>query len=300
MPMRAQPLLVVIGVCCAVGSLLGCGGTIATEPATSGSASAAASDDLDDLVGAADACPDAPEDEDGFEDQDGCPEVDNDRDRIADVDDLCPCDVEDADGFEDQDGCPDPDNDRDRVNDVCDRCPNDAELYNGTCDEDGCPDRGRVLLVETRLVILDRIAFARQSAAPAPRAQPILEAVAATLAANPQLERVAVVAHVARDERARDALGHARARAVIEALVARGVAAERLEPQLAPPESDTDAAWHGRYVGFVITQVDGVAWPGGEPPEGWGGGSTSPRPAAEPATCEPVSPCPPPEETHAC
>jgi OOP family OmpA-OmpF porin len=65
---------------------------------------------------------------------------DRDGDGITDDVDNCPDDPEDFDGFEDSDGCPDPDNDGDGILDVDDRCPNDAEIFNGYEDEDGCPD----------------------------------------------------------------------------------------------------------------------------------------------------------------
>lgn len=64
--------------------------------------------DADGLVGSADRCPDVPEDVDGFEDYDGCPDADNDNDGINDVDDRCCYMSEDVDGVEDEDGCPDP------------------------------------------------------------------------------------------------------------------------------------------------------------------------------------------------
>lgn len=87
-----------------------------------------------------DACPDAAEDMDGFEDGDGCPELDNDQDGLPDEADKCKDAAEDVDGFEDKDGCPDPDNDQDGIPDVSDRCPNEPESKNGFEDEDGCPD----------------------------------------------------------------------------------------------------------------------------------------------------------------
>jgi OmpA-OmpF porin, OOP family len=119
-----------------------------------------------------DRCPDAPEDFDGWEDEDGCPDPDNDHDGIPDeLDrcpdipgvaandgcpegnpgdrdgdgipdelDRCPDDPEDKDGFEDEDGCPDPDNDRDGILDVDDLCPNEPEDFDGFEDHDGCPD----------------------------------------------------------------------------------------------------------------------------------------------------------------
>ncbi len=72
-------------------------------------------------------------------DERGCP-LDSDADGIPDVKDLCPTEAEDFDGFEDEDGCPDLDNDGDGILDVNDLCPNEAEDFNGSEDEDGCPD----------------------------------------------------------------------------------------------------------------------------------------------------------------
>jgi outer membrane protein OmpA-like peptidoglycan-associated protein len=101
--------------------------------------------DGDGIVDDIDACPDQPEDKDGFQDQDGCPDPDNDRERtpdrrIPDSDDACPDDPEDVDGFEDEDGCPDPDNDGDGILDIDDLCPDVAEDVDGWEDQDGCPE----------------------------------------------------------------------------------------------------------------------------------------------------------------
>jgi len=105
-----------------------------------------------------DLCPGEPEDMDGFQDDDGCPDPDNDGDGVLDVADgardasgfgACRNDPEDKDGFEDPDGCPDPDNDKDGVLDVADG-PRDATGF-GACrdvpedkdgfeDGDGCAD----------------------------------------------------------------------------------------------------------------------------------------------------------------
>ena len=87
-----------------------------------------------------DKCVDVPEDKDGFEDEDGCPDDDHDHDGIANDADKCPNDAEDKDGFEDDDGCPDLDNDNDGVKDADDKCPNDAEDKDGFEDADGCPE----------------------------------------------------------------------------------------------------------------------------------------------------------------
>ena len=91
--------------------------------------------DDDGLLDEEDGCPREPEDEDGFEDSDGCPDLDNDRDKVLDTDDACPNEPEDADGFEDEDGCPDPDNDKDGIPDAEDECPDTA----GVAKKNGCP-----------------------------------------------------------------------------------------------------------------------------------------------------------------
>jgi OOP family OmpA-OmpF porin len=96
--------------------------------------------DGDGIEGAADQCPTEPEDFDGYEDTDGCPDNDNDLDNIPDKQDKCPSQAEDLDGFEDTDGCPELDNDKDGIPDTGDRCPNEPETKNGYKDDDGCPD----------------------------------------------------------------------------------------------------------------------------------------------------------------
>src|SRR5262249_978855 len=71
--------------------------------------------DHDGIPDDVDKCPDQPEDFDGYQDTDGCPDLDNDGDGIPDVQDQCPNQAEDLDGFEDSDGCPDLDNDKDGI-----------------------------------------------------------------------------------------------------------------------------------------------------------------------------------------
>jgi hypothetical protein len=130
--------------------------------------------DGDGVLELEDRCPAVPEDNDGFQDDDGCPDVDNDQDGISDVldrcpdlpetvngfmdadgcpdrgdadgdgipddKDRCPEEPEDKDGYLDRDGCLDPDNDEDEVPDTVDRCPEQPETKNGFADHDGCPD----------------------------------------------------------------------------------------------------------------------------------------------------------------
>jgi hypothetical protein len=49
-----------------------------------------------------------PEDHDGFEDEDGCADDDNDGDLIVDEDDQCPLVPAEAGQDDDEDGCTDP------------------------------------------------------------------------------------------------------------------------------------------------------------------------------------------------
>jgi outer membrane protein OmpA-like peptidoglycan-associated protein len=148
---------------------------------------------------------------------------DGDGDGTRDADDLCPRDAEDRDSFEDEDGCPDPDNDKDRILDASDQCPGEPETYNGFSDEDGCPDRGRVVVSETNIEILDYIYFRRGSAELRPEQMPIVEAIAATLSGNPDIQVIEIQGHASNDESSVWDLSGQRASAVKRELESRGV-----------------------------------------------------------------------------
>ncbi|MFP2913448.1 OmpA family protein, partial [Pyxidicoccus sp. 3LFB2] len=109
-------------------------------------------------------CALGPEDFDGFQDEDGCLDADDDGDGILDGPDVCPGEAETRNDFQDADGCPDDadawklvgpngqpveplvlrpeaaDTDGDGLMDVDDRCPKAAEDLDGFEDGDGCPD----------------------------------------------------------------------------------------------------------------------------------------------------------------
>ena len=99
--------------------------------------------DGDGIQNASDKCPLIPEDKDGHEDDDGCPDDDNDGDRRPDDEDKCADEAEDLDGFDDDDGCPELDNDGDKIDDLKDKCPNDAEDGKEPYPNDGCPANKR-------------------------------------------------------------------------------------------------------------------------------------------------------------
>ncbi len=221
--------------------------------------------DGDGIPDSVDKCPDEPEDRDGFEDNDGCPDPDNDKDGIPDVDDNCPNDPEDKDGFQDADGCPDPDNDNDRIPDKADKCPNEPETYNGFEDADGCPDKGRVIVHQSNIEILDKIYFETAKAVIKPESFPILDAISATLQGNPDITLVEIQGHA--DERGSAEynlkLTDDRAHSVMKYLVDKGVDPSRLDAKgygktkpIDPGHSER--AWSkNRRVEFVIMKRAG-------------------------------------------
>jgi outer membrane protein OmpA-like peptidoglycan-associated protein len=97
--------------------------------------------DGDGYIDPEDQCPDNPENFNGYQDQDGCPDnPDTDGDGLTDDRDHCPLDPEDTDRYLDEDGCPEADNDADGIPDSTDHCPNEPEDPEGFQDEDGCAD----------------------------------------------------------------------------------------------------------------------------------------------------------------
>ena len=63
---------------------------------------------------------------------------------------------EDKDGFEDADGCPDPDNDKDGVLDAADKCPNEP----GPPDNDGCPKKfEHIVVTQEKIELKQKIFF---------------------------------------------------------------------------------------------------------------------------------------------
>ncbi len=246
-------------------------------------------DDDDGIVDRLDACPHAPEDFDGFEDSDGCPDLDNDGDGIPDRADVCPDEPEDPDGFADADGCPDPDNDGDGVPDHLDRCPDTPEDLDGFEDADGCPDpdndgdgvvdeldrcpetpEGAQVQADgcpppppvlARDLVLEDVQFESNSARMLPGSEASIRELAATLRANPEV-RIEVRGHT-------DSLGPAevnrdlslrRATAVRQALIDLGIAPSRVTAigygEDYPIEDNSTAAGRARNRRVEIHRTD--------------------------------------------
>ncbi|MEC9399680.1 MAG: OmpA family protein, partial [Myxococcota bacterium] len=164
------------------------------------------------------------EDRDGFEDADGCPEPDNDGDGVDDSKDTCPNQAEDLDSFQDNDGCPDNDNDGDGLVDAQDLCPNEAESPNGFKDDDGCPDeKPTYVFTREKTVVVYSIQFESGSDKLKSESFAVLDDVAKSLKAQPEV-RVRIEGHT--DDKGKDKenllLSQQRALSVFNYLVEKG------------------------------------------------------------------------------
>jgi outer membrane protein OmpA-like peptidoglycan-associated protein len=247
--------------------------------------------DKDGILDDVDKCPNDPEDKDGFEDDDGCPDLDNDKDGIPDVKDKCPNDPEDKDGFQDEDGCPDPDNDTDGIPDVSDKCPNDAEDKDGFEDEDGCPDPDNdkdgvpdtadkcpndpgppdnngcpkkyehIVVTQEKIELKQKIFFETDRSVIMPRSFPLLTEIFQVMQSRPTMT-VRIEGHTdARGKRPHNLkLSQSRADSVRQFLIGLGVEGSRMDSKGYGPdqpiETNKTAAGRekNRRVEFFITQ----------------------------------------------
>jgi outer membrane protein OmpA-like peptidoglycan-associated protein len=228
------------------------------------------------------------------------PEVerDTDGDGLPDAIDKCPTEPEDKDGFQDLDGCPDPDNDKDGILDLADKCPNEPETMNGIEDGDGCPDQGVIELKEERLSYEERVLFATNRARVLPAGRPILEAIVHMWKQHPEWERLVIEGHT--DKRGphefNNWLSKERAERTRRMLVDMGFPPDKVEvagygDRVPRKEGDSEADYQAnRRVEFVIvrkTQVPAapVAPEGSTAPP-----STEPMPEPGPMEPPPAAP----------
>jgi outer membrane protein OmpA-like peptidoglycan-associated protein len=249
----------------------GCPPVVAEAPAPPPAPTAPTDHDGDGLADADDVCPYLAEDKDGFRDDDGCPDPDDDLDLIADAYDADPHGAEDWDGYQDEDGLPDLDNDGDGIADFRDACPLEAGA-----GEDGCPGATTVVQApapDAPLELGDTIhparpiGFEREKAALTPDGRKVVQSLAALLKAHPELGPVEVGVHTdaAGDPAGRMRLSEARAAAVVEALVAEGVERERVVPRgygaSDPVASDATEAGRARNRRVELRRLQDTAPP---------------------------------------
>ncbi len=156
------------------------------------------------------------------------PAPDPDGDGITGDADLCPDQPEDKDGFQDADGCPDPDNDGDGIDDAHDACPNEPETVNGWQDEDGCPDE---VPAEVAAALGTTLRFGPGHARVTEAARATLRGWLAVLEQHPEL-RLAIVGHAERP--GGEDLARRRAEAAKWYLIDLGIAEDRITARVGP------------------------------------------------------------------
>lgn len=168
----------------------------------------------------------------------GCPDLDPDKDGVPLPDDQCP----DEPGVP-PDGCPDRDADGDGIPVPQDQCPDEPETVNGFEDEDGCPDEVPEEVKQFTGVIRG-IHFDFGKATVRADSHALLDQAAKVLQEYPAL-KLEVSGHsdsVGSRERNME-LSQARAEAVKQYLVSKGIAPERLTTRgVGPDEPVADNA----------------------------------------------------------
>ncbi|MBN2188746.1 MAG: OmpA family protein [Chitinispirillaceae bacterium] len=174
--------------------------------------------DKDGIVNRLDKCRRAPEDMDGFLDEDGCPDYDNDKDGIPDTLDKC----RDVAGLAENNGCPDVDSDNDGIIDRLDKCPNNP----GVAETQGCPQTKEI----TREgLVLRGVNFRVGKADILETSWPVLDEVVRSLKEWPEV-RVEIQGHtdITGSAETNRILSQQRADAVMAYFIERGIASSRL------------------------------------------------------------------------
>jgi OmpA-OmpF porin, OOP family len=142
------------------------------------------------------------------------------------------------------------DEDGDGIPDDRDKCPHEK----GTVLKEGCPGPCLSIIPSSEIKVLERIYFASGKAQIKPASAPVLDALAAVLKSYPELE-LEVRGHTDSTEPAK--LADDRARAVRDALIARGIDGKRLTTKsfaATLPLDKTDRE-KNRRVDFEVTHA---------------------------------------------
>jgi outer membrane protein OmpA-like peptidoglycan-associated protein len=188
------------------------------------------------------------------------PASDRDHDGVYDDRDGCPDAPEDRDGFADDDGCAELDNDKDEIPDVSDRCPDQAEVVNGNEDTDGCPDEGLIVFEHDRIVLEERVLFDSERARVKHKGRDVLAAVVKLIRQHPEWALLRVEGHADKRgvERFNQELSERRARNVRKVMIELGVPAEQIESagfgstRLRDRRGGEEADQRNRRVEFVV------------------------------------------------
>ena len=172
-----------------------------------------------------DRCPDTPAGAKGFVNEHGC-ELDTDNDGVCDYKDKCPDTPAEVGTYVDDDGCT-LDSDGDGVPDYMDKCPK----VPGTPENNGCPEV-KEAAKEVFKKALNGIEFESGKDVIKRTSNKILDEVATIMIENPAYQ-LFIYGHTDNSGNAakNQTLSEERANAVKNYLIAKGVAASRLEAQ---------------------------------------------------------------------
>lgn len=180
--------------------------------------------DKDETPDETDSCPNDP----GPADNRGCPVRDTDKDGIENDKDECPNEA----GPVERNGCPESDTDKDGVPNRIDSCATEA----GDPSNKGCPGHVQPLVqIEVReLKLTSKVLFLpEQPRIDLSRSSDVLDWVARVIKEHPEMPLIVVGAHT--DNRGTPdnnrRLSQARAEAVRQYLISKGVPPERLQAQ---------------------------------------------------------------------
>jgi outer membrane protein OmpA-like peptidoglycan-associated protein len=212
--------------------------------------------------------------------------ADRDGDGIPDMSDKCPDQPEDKDGIQDADGCPEDDADHDGIPDAQDACPLEPGQPSPDPKRNGCPQF--IKLEGSSVRILQPVHFAYNSATILPDSFPMLQEIANLLKVNPQIKRMAIEGHT--DDRGpadyNMNLSQSRASSVSRWLSEHGVEAGRLEAHgygktkpIADNATDEGRTANRRVEFKIVTEVD----PGKASPPPPPSAPAAPHPPAPPA-----------------
>jgi OOP family OmpA-OmpF porin len=186
--------------------------------------------DGDGVADAQDACATVPAGRDEDPARPGCPDGDDDADGVRNALDRCRTSAPGATPDPARAGCPAPDRDRDSVPDPIDRCPEQEGVPQREASAHGCPTR--VSFNGARFSLREPLRFTARDRAIDPRGLGTIDDLARAISLLPIGPRLFLIeGHADDGEPAATAVERSahRAELVRDALIARGVAASRVQ-----------------------------------------------------------------------
>ncbi|MBI4702090.1 MAG: OmpA family protein [Deltaproteobacteria bacterium] len=191
--------------------------------------------DRDGVPDGQDACPQVAGAANPVPKRNGCPPVgDKDKDGVLDDEDACPEIAGIASAEAAQSGCPG-DADGDGIRDDRDACPGEKGIESPEPAKSGCP---RAQLKDDQIALNEPVVFEADNAVVKPESEALLDAVAQLLKDHPELKKLEVQGYTDNEGKAaaNKQASQRRARAVMDALVKRGVEGKRLAAKGYGPE----------------------------------------------------------------